>query len=133
MNLNYNLDWNDKEAFENAVAIFSRLKGERKIAYEYVTNQFSENDIQVKIDAKKGEDIFLFALLFSDLKNTKSTIPANTKSINNENIIINIRRRFYKLLTILLLFFTLLFTLVVAYSYFLPREMNNTTLFNNNQ
>lgn len=131
--MNYKLDWHDKQAFEDALAMYSQVHGKNRIKYEYITNQLHEKWIQVCITSKNTEDLFLFGLLFSDLR--RSIALEEHKNINKENIIITgIKRRFYNMLTIFIIFFTLLFTLLAVYAYFLPTEKRyETTLFKNDQ
>lgn len=133
MKMNYKLDWHDKQAFEDALAMYSQVHGKNRIKHEYITDKFDEKWIQVCITAKNTEDIFLFGLLFSDLR--RSIALEEHKNINTENIIITgIKRRFYKMLTIFIIFFSLLFTLLAVYAYFLPTERRyETTLFKNDQ
>lgn len=131
--MNYKLDWHDKQAFEDALAMYSQVHGKNRIKHEYITNQLHEKWIQVCITSKNTEDLFLFGLLFSDLR--RSIALEEHKNINKENIIITgIKRRFYNMLTIFIIFFTLLFTLLAVYAYFLPTEKRyETTLFKNDQ
>ena len=132
MNMNYKLDWHDKQAFENALAMYCQVHGKNRIKHEYITNEFYEKWIQVCITSKSTEDFFLFGLLFNDLR--RNMEGYKVENTNDENILVCIKRRFYKMLTIFIIFFTLLFTLLAVYAYFLPMEKRyETTLFKNDQ
>ena len=130
--MNYKLDWHDKQAFEDALDMYSQVHGKNRIKHEYITNEFYEKWIQVCISCKSTEDMFLFGLLFNDLR--RNMEDYKVENTNDENILVCIKRRFYKMLTIFIIFFSLLFTLLAVYAYFLPTEKRyETTLFKNDQ